>query len=176
MDESRFQEDLLHKRWIYLSGSINANEAARMGKLIVWLNARSEAEITLYISSSGGEVDAGLDIYDIIKDSRAPVKAKVYLMANSSAVIVLQACRPRIALPDCQILLHRMKVKEDVEAWMEDPTIMEKHKRTVQRVYEILAKETGNAVETIRQKCKENMPMTAEEALKFGLVDEVLSW
>lgn len=48
------------------------------GKAIVWLNAINKKEITLYIDSGGGEVQAGLDIYDMIKHSKAPVTGIVY--------------------------------------------------------------------------------------------------
>jgi ATP-dependent Clp protease protease subunit len=178
MDETmnnRFNEDLLNKRTIYLCGEINPREANRVGKLVLWLNAKSEVEpITLYITS-GGCVDSGMDLYDIIRDSKAPIQGKVYRMAASMAAVVLQACRPRFALKHAEITIHNMTVRKAVSELEEEfEKTMGESKRMQQEIYEIFSLTTGKTVEEIKQKCKEDKAMTAEEAKTFGLLDEVV--
>ena len=71
--ETRFIEDLLNKRIIYLEGGIDQEAAKNVGKALLWLNTQdSTKEITLYIDSVGGNVEAGLGIVDMIKNIHAP--------------------------------------------------------------------------------------------------------
>lgn len=84
------------------------------GKAIVWLNAINKKEITLYIDSGGGEVQAGLDIYDMIKHSKAPVTGIVYRKANSMASVILQACVKRKAFENAEIIIHDISIRKSL--------------------------------------------------------------
>lgn len=176
MTRERFMNDLSKKRTIYLEGEIVYTDAKEIGKSILWLNAQDDSsEITLYINSSGGSVKSGLDLYDIVRHSNAPITGIVYRLANSMASIILQACKTRKALRHSEISLHNIrfteewhKLEENLEKALKDV------KRDQQALYEILAKRTGKPIEEIIKVCRESREMTAEEAKEFGLIDEII--
>ncbi|MBI3609970.1 MAG: ATP-dependent Clp protease proteolytic subunit [Nitrospirae bacterium] len=171
----QFDEDLLKRRRIYLYGDITTNEANKIGRSIIWLNAQNEVDpITLYISSPGGCTDAGLDIYDMIKHSKAPIVGMVYRMASSMAAVILQACRPRIAFRNTEILIHSVSVRKNLSELEENIEVaMAETRKKQEEIYNILTSSTGRTIEEIKQKFKEDKAMTAEDAKKFGLIDEI---
>lgn len=176
MTEERFLNDLLNKRIVYLEGEISYEEAEKIGTAIIWLNAQNDSsEIILYIKSYGGTVAAGLDIYDIVRHSKAPVTGIVYSSANSVATVVLQACKMRKALRHSEIIIHNIKITEE---WQEFEENLEKTLKDTkirqQRIYEIFSERTGKTIEEIKKACRERKTMTAEEAKEFGLIDEVI--
>lgn len=179
MDEitrEKFMNDLLRKRTLYLEGELIHRDAREIGESILWLNAVDDLkEITLYINSSGGSVTAGLDIYDIIRNSNAPVTGIVYRSANSMATVVLQACKIRKALKHSGIVIHNIKINKE---WHEFEENLEKAladtKRDQESIYEIFVKRTGRSLEEIKRACRETKTMLADEAKKFGLIDEVI--
>lgn len=179
MDEltrERFMNELLKKRVIYLDGEVTQDTAKRIGASILWLNALdNRSKITIYINSSGGSVSAGLDIYDIVRHSKAPVTGIVYRMANSMATIVLQACKTRQTLRHNVMQIHNImrneewhKFEENLEETLKDT------KKNQQNIYEIMAERTGRTIEEIKKACREAKTMTADEAKEFGLIDEVI--
>ena len=174
----KFIKDLLEKRTIYLKGEIDGTMAAETGAAIIWLNARDETkEIIIYIDSGGGNVSAGLDIYDVVKHSKASTRGIVYRRANSMASIILQACTKRQAMKHSEIAIHNVTIKpyktHDFKKDCLTKTLAE-----ISKVHEhnnnILAERTGRTIEEIEKKCIEDISMTAEEAKNFGLVDEII--
>lgn len=179
MDEitrENFRNDLLKKRTLYLEGEIIYRDAREIGESILWLNAVDDLrEITLYINSSGGSVSAGLDIYDIIRHSNAPVTGIVYRFANSMATVILQACTTRKALKHSEIVIHHIKINKE---WHEFDENLEEAladtKRDQESIYEIFARRTGRSLEEIKRICREAKTMFADEARGLGLIDEVI--
>lgn len=176
MNREKFLNDLLKKRTLYLEGEITHSDAKEIGRSILWLNAQDDLkEISIYINSSGGKVDAGLDLCDIVRHSKAPVTGIVYRLANSMASIILQACKIRKALRNSQIVLHNIRLTEEWHKLEENlEKILQDVKRDQQVIYEILAKRTGKSIEEIIKTCREAKEMTADEAKEFGLIDEVI--
>ncbi|MBI1754953.1 ATP-dependent Clp protease proteolytic subunit [Candidatus Azambacteria bacterium] len=179
MDEKtarRFEEDLLQKRTIYLWGDVTANEANRIGKLILWMNAKSESEqIILYLSTPGGDVTPALDVYDIIRHSRAPVEGRVYRMAKSAGALVLQACASRKAMPHAEIMMHSISVRKKLFELEEDSEkALKDAKWLQQRTFEIFQERTKRPLEELKRVFREEKSFNAQEALEFGLIDEIL--
>lgn len=174
----RFVKDLLEKRTIYLKGEIDGTMAAETGAAIIWLNARDETkEIIIYIDSGGGNVPAGLDIYDAVKHSKAPTHGIVYRKANSMACIILQACTKRLAMRHSEIVIHNVTIKPyKTHDFKED--CLAKTLAEISKVHErnnkILAERAGRTIEEIEKKCIEDVSMAAEEAKEFGLIDEIV--
>ena len=114
--ELRFRADLAQKRVLYLGNNLEFSDVIYVSKAITWMNAQdTDASITLRINSNGGSIPVGLDIYDIIRESKAPVVGIVMSRANSMASIVLQGCVRRIALPHATIFLHRVNTDVHME-------------------------------------------------------------
>lgn len=174
----KFVKDLLEKRTIYLKGEVDSIMAAETGAAIVWLNAQDETkEITIYIDSGGGNVSAGLDIYDAVKHSKAPTRGIVYRRANSMASVILQACNKRQAMKHSEILIHNVSIKPyKTHEFKEDylaKTLAEIFK-VHERNNKILSERTGRTIEEVEKKCIEDILMTAGEAKEFGLIDEII--
>lgn len=167
---------LLNKRVVYLEGKITHTEAERIGKAIMLLNAQDESrEITLYIDSNGGSVMAGLNIYDAIKHSKAPVTGIVLKKAVSMAVIVLQACKTRKAHKHSHILIHNIKItnawhkyEENLEEELEDAKFVQ------QNINRLLTERSGLPVEKIRKLSREETLLRPDKAKELGLIDEVI--
>lgn len=176
MTRERFQDDLLKKRTLYLDGDTTQEIAKEIGTAILWLNALDDAsEITLYINSSGGSVSAGLDIYDIIRHSKAPVTGIVFRCANSTASIILQACKTRKALRHSEIVLHNIKINKEWHEFEENlEEALRGTKKNQESVYRILYERTGRSMVDVIKVCREAKEMTPEEAKEFGLIDEII--
>ncbi len=172
-----FKSDLLKKRQIYLEGEIEYEMAKEASKMIIWLNAQSDKEITLYINSFGGSVSAGLALYDVIKNSAAPITGIVCPFANSMALVVLQACRTRKAMPHSIIRLHNNRIRLHAE-WdkieQELKEELEKVKRGQEEVWQILAERSGKEKEWIKKICQSKLELTAQEAKEAGLIDKIV--
>lgn len=173
----RFEKDLLEKRILYLIDEIDDSVADRLSAGILWLNAKNDEEITMYINSSGGGIAAGLDIFDIINHSKAPITGIVYRQANSMAIIVLQACKTRKAMKHSVFSFHNMRINIRIE-WDEYEKIMDKRLQDIKKDQEdynnIIFQRSDIKIETIEQWCKEKKVLSAEESLRFNLIDEII--
>ncbi len=173
----KFEKDLLEKRTLYLIDTIDNETANRLGAEILWLNVKSDEKITLYINSLGGNIAAGLNIYDIIKHSKAPITGIVYCKANSMAIIALQACKNRKVMSHSEICFHNMRLGLHLE-WDEFEKIKDKELQKIKECQEdynkIISKRSGIDIKIIEGWCKEKKIMSPEEALDFNLVDEII--
>lgn len=173
----RALEDLLSKRIIYLSGEVTAEMANRFGKAVVWLNAQSSKKpITLYIDSAGGLVSAGLDVYDMVKHSKAPITGIVYRRAYSMASVILQGCASREALPNAELLIHSIRLNELPLSNVEDDIdkALKRGRELQHSVNEIYKNRTGCSIPMIKKMNRENKYITTTEALELGLIDKIL--
>jgi len=186
--EMLFNKELLEKRQLYLR-EVDSMSTLWILSSLTYLNARSKNDpIELCITSTGGGARQGLDICDKIRLSDAPVIGIVSGVANSIAAVVLQACHVRKAARNSVIGLHYVS-NNTVNTFMLDPDgenlygkeDMEKVKAFLapgfeiqRRIIKILAERTKrNPVEIIHVLNKEK-DFRAEEALEFGLIDEVI--
>lgn len=170
-------EDLLSKRIIYLSGEITHEMASKFGKAVVWLNAQSSQKpISLYIDSAGGLASAGLDIYDMVRHSKAPITGIVYRRANSMASVILQGCVSREALPNAEILVHSVRLNELPLSNVEDDIdkALKKGRELQSTINEIFKNRTGLSIAVIKKMNRENKSMSSREALACGLIDKIL--
>ncbi|MBI5913270.1 ATP-dependent Clp protease proteolytic subunit [Candidatus Azambacteria bacterium] len=178
--EGRTHDVLLKKRIIYLGERVSEKEALRIGDAIIALNAESNAPIMLYINSNGGNIDAGLSIYDMLRHSVAPITGIVQQKAYSAASIILQGCHARKALKHAQILIHNGFVGMDKK--FDDMGDIEKEIRAIIEdsakkrafMYAIYAEKTGMSVEEIKRICLVDKAIYADEAKTLGLIDEVI--
>lgn len=174
--ERKFFEDTIKARTLYIYGEINSELAARVGKAIVWLNSMDNTkEIVLYIESSGGDVKAGLDIYDMINHSRAPITGIVYRMANSMAAVILQACKTRKAMPHSEILAHGINVRRPLYDLEENAKeVLKGSKYLQQRIEKIISQRVDITLEKAKKLLKEGKALKPSEAKEIGLIDEII--
>lgn len=177
LDKDQILSDLLRKRIVYIDGSICSDMAHDVGIALAWLNAEdSDSPITIYIDSNGGEVMAGLHIYDAIRNSKAPTTGIVYRRANSAASIVLQSCAKRQIMKNAGVLIHYLRIKElPLDKIEDDPEkALQQSHELQKRLNEIYQERTKRPVKEIKDIMRKEALMTADETLAFGLVDEII--
>lgn len=167
---------LLEDRIIFVSGEINTETANAVIAQLLFLEAKnSEKEISLYINSPGGEVDAGLAIYDTMNFIKSKVSVICVGLAASMAAVLLSSGEKgkRYALPHSRIMIHQPLGGAQGQA--SDIKIQaEQILKIRDTINGILAKNTGKTVEEIENDTNRDYYLTSEEALKYGLIDEIL--
>lgn len=174
---------LLQKNQIYLFGVIETGMAARVipqmhyieQKMIEENQPAEERILTLLINSPGGSVTDGLAIYDTINMLECKVRTIcVGLAASMGAFLLSSGSRGmRLALPNSEILIHQPLGGAQGQA--SDIIIAAKHiEHTRKTLNGILAMNTGKSVSQIAKDTDRDKTMTAEEALKYGLIDSIL--
>lgn len=167
---------LLKDRIIFLGTEINDQVANAIIAELLFLEAEDpERDINLYINSPGGEVTAGLAIYDTIQFIKAPVSTICVGQAASMAAVLLASGSPkkRYTLPNTRILIHQPW--GGVQGQAKDIEIVAKEIiRVKNKITEILSKHTGQPYDKIERDTDRDYYMTSYEAKDYGIVDEVL--
>jgi ATP-dependent Clp protease protease subunit len=167
---------LLENRIVFLIGEISYARAAEVIMKMLYLdNLKRDSEISLYINSPGGSVDDTMAIYDTIRFVGSPVATYCIGRAQSGAAVVLAAGTKgkRYALPHAKVMLHQ--VWGGVSGQAADIKIQaEEILKAKTMINEILSKHTGQPIEKIAAETERDKWMSAEEACKYGLIDEVL--
>ncbi|MGM0443785.1 MAG: ATP-dependent Clp endopeptidase proteolytic subunit ClpP [Fibrobacterota bacterium] len=167
---------LLKERIIFISGEINDHVANLVVAQMIFLEYEDpEKDITLYINSPGGSVSAGLSIYDTMQFVKPDVSTIcVGLAASMGAILAVAGTKgKRYSLPHSNFMLHQPLGGTTGQA--SDVAI---HAKEIVRVKDnlmsILAHHTGKRKATIRKDTERDYYMTAKEALKYNMIDEVL--
>lgn len=167
---------LLQDRVVMLNTEINDDSASLLVAQLLHLEAEDpERDISLYISSPGGSVTATLGIYDTMQHVRPDVATTCLGQAASGAAVLLAggASGKRFALPNARVLIHQPHGGAQGQA-----TDIENQAREIAflrgRIETILAEHTGQPVERIARDTDRDYILGAEEAVAYGLVDDVL--
>lgn len=168
---------LLKDRIIFVTGEIEDHMANLIVAQLLFLESEDpDKDIHLYINSPGGSVSAGLAIYDTMQYIRPDVSTICVGMAASMASILLAAGAKgkRFALPHSRVMIDQPLGGAQGQA-----TDIEIHAREILRVREemnqILAAHTGKDPETIKLDTERDHYLTADEALSYGLIDQVVA-
>ena len=167
---------LLKDRIIFLGGEVTDDEANLIVAQMLFLEADDpDKDISLYINSPGGSITAGMAIYDTMQYIRCDVSTICIGMAASMGAFLLAAGAKgkRRALPNGEILIHQPLGGARGQA-TEVAIHAEQLIKTREKMTKILAKRTGQTVEQIALDTERDHYMTAEEALKYGLIDEII--
>ena len=167
---------LLMDRIVFLGSSIDDNVANIIVAQLLFLDADDpDRDVYLYINSPGGSVYAGLAIYDTMNHLRAPVSTFCVGMAASMGALLLAAGDKgkRNALPNARIMLHQPSsgyhgTAADIEIAAKEVL------GSRERLNRILAETTGQKLNKINRDVDRDRWMSAEEAVKYGLVDQIL--
>lgn len=167
---------LLMDRIVFLGSTINDDVANILVAQLLFLDADDpERDVSLYINSPGGNVYAGLAIYDTMNHLRAPVSTYCVGMAASMAALLLSAGTKgkRNALPNSRVMLHQPS--SGYQGTAADIEIAAKEVLdTRRRLNRIFSEITGRSVEDIAADVDRDRWMSAEEATAYGLVDQVV--
>ncbi len=169
-------EKFLKTRQILLSGEINEDNAEKVIRQILILEADSDKPIYIYIDSPGGDVDAGFAIFDAIRFVNAPVYTiGMGLIASAAALILLAAPKERrLGLPHSHYLIHQpssgMKgVATDIEIHAAEIA------KTKAKLNDIIAFETGTPLDKVSRDTDRDYWLDANESVEYGLISRVIS-
>jgi len=168
---------LLKERIIFLGTEINDDVSNLIIAQLLFLQSEdAEKDISIYINSPGGMVTSGMAIYDTMQFLKCPITTYCVGQAASMGAVLLAAGTKgkRFALPNARIMIHQplggsQGQATDIEIQTKEILRMKK------RLNEILADHTGKPIKTIEKDTDRDFFMSAEEAVKYGLVDEVVT-
>jgi ATP-dependent Clp protease protease subunit len=169
---------LLKDNVIFLGQPIDDNIANLIIAQLLFLEAENpEKDISVYINSPGGSITAGLAIYDTMQYVKPDIQTICLGQAASMAAVLLAAGQKtkRYALPNSRVLIH--------QPWLQglggQATDIDIHAKDIlrqrQRLNEILANHTGQAIDKIMRDTDRDYILQASEAVEYGLVDQVIS-
>ncbi|MBP3762759.1 MAG: ATP-dependent Clp endopeptidase proteolytic subunit ClpP [Bacteroidales bacterium] len=168
---------LMMDRIIFLGTAIDDYTANVIQAQLLFLeNMDPEREITIYLNSPGGSVYAGLGIYDTMQFIQPKVATICTGLAASMASVLLCAGEKgrRSALPHSRVMIHQPMGGADGQATDMEITVREILKLK-KELYEIIAKHSGQPFEQVESDSDRDHWFTAEEALQYGMIDEVLT-
>lgn len=170
---------LLKDRIIFLGEDVNATTASLVIAQMLFLESEDpDKEISLYINSPGGSVTDGLAIVDTMNYIKCPVTTICLGLAASFGAVLLSNGQKgkRFATPNAEILIHQPLIAGGgISGQTTDIKIhAEQMIKTRERLTKILAENTGKPIEQVMKDTERDNYMTAEEALEYGLIDEII--
>ena len=169
---------LLKDRIIFLGGPID-DETANLiiAQMLFLSNEDTKTDIHFYINSPGGSITAGFAIYDTMQFLRCEVATYCVGQAASMAAVLLAGGKAgkRFLLANNRVLLHQPLISGQLIGPATDLDIeAQEILRLRARLYEILAKHTGQTTEKVEKDCDRNLWLDAGEAIEYGLADRIL--
>ena len=168
---------LLKERVVFLVGPVNEITANLIVAQLLFLESENpDKDIFFYINSPGGSVSAGLAIYDTMQFIKPDVSTLCVGQAASMGALLLAAGQnsKRFALPNSRVMIH-----QPMGGFSGQASDVEIHAREIlylrARLNEILARHTGQTVDTIAKDTDRDNFLSSEDAVKYGLVDKVLT-
>ena len=167
---------LLKERVVFMVGPVNELSANLIVAQLLFLESENpEKDIAIYINSPGGSVSAGLAIYDTMQFIKPDVSTLCIGQAASMGALLLAAGAKgkRFALPNSRVMIH-----QPMGGFQGQASDIEIHAKEIlylrQRLNEILARHTGQEIKAIERDTERDNFFGADEAVKYGLVDQVL--
>lgn len=167
---------LLKERIILMDDEIAPGMATSIVSQLLYLDAEDNTKpITIYINSPGGSISDGLAIYDVMNKIKSPIITICLGMAASMAAFLLSSGShgKRYCMPNSTVMIHQPLGGTKGQA-TEILIAAERIKYLRNKMYEIMAKNTGKTVKSIAEACERDNYLTLEQAKKFGLIDEII--
>ncbi len=168
---------LLKERVVFLVGPVNEVTANLIGAQLLFLESENpDKDISFYINSPGGSVSAGMAIYDTMQFIKPDVSTLCVGQAASMGALLLAAGAKakRFCLPNSRVMIH-----QPLGGFQGQASDIEIHAKEIlflkNRLNEILAKHTGQKIETIERDTDRDNFLSGDQAVSYGLVDRVLT-
>ena len=166
---------LLEDRIILLSGEIDDNLSNIIISELLYLDSINHDEISIYINSPGGSITSGMAIYDTMNFIKSDVSTICIGIAASMASFLLSSGTKgkRYILPNSEVMIHQPLGGVNGQA-TEIKIAADRILKLKNKLNKILAYNTNNAIKKIEQDTESDHFLNAEEALKYGLIDEII--
>lgn len=166
---------LIQDRILFLSGEVDLLSMDTMIAQMLYLNSVDNRDINIYISSPGGDVLAGLSLIDTMNYVESDIATTCMGMAASMGAVLLSCGTKgkRFVLPHSRVMIHQ--VSSGMRGALKDMEIeLEQTKRCKEDLYHILADNCGKTFEEIEKDCDRNFWLIGEEAVQYGIADNLL--
>lgn len=167
---------LLKDRIILLAEEVNSNSAMSIISQLLFLESEDpEAPITIYINSPGGSISDGMAIYDVMNKIKCPIITVCTGMAASMGAFLLSAGSKgkRYCLPNSTVMIHQPLGGAQGQA-TEIEIVARRILKLREKLYTIMAKNSGKSYDTIAKACERDNYLEPEEALAMGIIDEIV--
>lgn len=166
---------LLKDRIIILNGEIDSKLSSIIVSELLYLDSISQEDIFLYINSPGGSITEGMAIMDTMNYIKSDVKTICLGLAASMAAFLLScgAKGKRYILPNAEVMIHQPLGGVEGQA-TEIKIVAERILRLKNKLNKILSENTNKSIDVIERDTERDHFLTAEEALEYGIVDEIL--
>ena len=169
---------LLKDRIIFLSEDVNPTTASLVIAQMLFLESEDpDKEISFYINSPGGSITDGMAIVDTMNYIKCPVSTICVGLAASMGFVLLTcgAKGRRFATPNSEILIHQPLISGGLAGQTTEIKIHADHMvKTREKLNKLLSEKTGQSLEQIEKDTERDHYMTAQEALEYGLIDEII--
>ncbi len=167
---------LLKERIIMLNGLITDELANSIVAQLLFLDSENNDDIYLYINSPGGSITAGMAIHDTMQYIRSDVSTIcIGIAASMAAFILLSGAKgKRFILPNSEVLIHQPLGGAEGQA-TEIKIAAERILKLKAKINELMSQYTGQPVEKIEQDTERDYFLNAKEALKYGIVDKIIT-
>ena len=174
-ESPRLAEKLFETRSIFICGEINQKLAREVMMQLVALAAESDDDITIYLNSQGGHVEAGDTIHDMIRFVKPAVKivGTGWVASAGTHIFLAVPKENRVSLPNTRFLIHQPMGGvggQAADIKIEAKEIVKMRKR----LNKIIAEQTGQPLEKVEQDTDRNYWMSASEAMEYGLVGKII--
>lgn len=174
----RIEDDLLRNRDIFLTTEINSKTSSDLLKQLIYLDKEdTDKPITLYISSPGGEVTAGLAVFDYIRMMKSKVNTVCIGTAASMGAILFLAGEERKMLPHTKIMIHDPSYGNASIGGMKPLEIkgrLDSLMKSRQILADIIAERTGMSIKRVYAKTRTDTFLDAKEAVKLGIATGII--
>lgn len=175
---SDVQSDLLQQKIIDLPGEVDHDMFKYVREALMRLVAKDSPDITIIISSKGGDCDMGLNIFDLVKSYPGKTTGLVYGFANSMGSIILQACDVRLAAKHALLLIHNPRTGYITWEEMADVKKLNERRKNLEitrdAIIQVYLNRTTKSRKQIETAMKQAKNLSAEESLEFGLIDGII--
>ena len=168
---------LVKDRIIFLAEEVDEELATTITATLLFLDHQSKTkDISIYINSPGGDVNGLFTIYDTMQYIKSPIKTVCIGEASSAAAVILAAGTPgkRFAFENSSLMIHEIQIGGMSGTGTEIQKEAVRIARLNEKIIKTVALHCGQPYEKVKDDCKEDKFMTAEEALEYGLIDGIV--
>lgn len=173
------QKKFLDDRKVFLWGEVNDKSAKDITEKLIFLELKDPGKpITFYINTPGGSITAGMAIYDTMQLVKSPISVVVTGLAASMGSILLSGAKKgfRFLYPHARVLIHQPLIMGQIEASAVDIHIQaQEMEKSRAELNQILANASGQTIEKITHDTDRDFYLNAEEAIAYGLADEIIT-
>jgi ATP-dependent Clp protease protease subunit len=174
---SEIDEQMMKRREIFLWGEVSDESAQSVVQKIIYFDGLNNEDITLFINSPGGVISSGLAIYDAMQYAKSDIKTVCMGFAASMGAVILCAGAKgkRQTWENSRVLIHQPLISGNFFGPASDINIQAEEMLKVRdRLNHILAEHTGQTLKKIEEDTDRDYFMSAEEAVKYGVVDSIV--